>query len=345
MRISILSIFLCMLYVYCSAKSDSQDSIIKCEMEVATVFSDMKIYYTSPLSVDMYDGEKIKTMTAFLDLSEAFSVDEQHPLIDPSDFDKDTVKMSSAQRASLLRLAGISDSDTVFIYNFEVDTVYKYSVSNLPAIACVNIYSSGDGIVYDLYDYEFGLDLGNRYTADGNNFTYVGRANPFRTGQMKPIVWQRIARRRFPVKLNEKLIRKLLPEDRKEARIDFGNTYKFSYGHLNYYLQDLKQRDREAVIAENNGATDRYMVVVDTKTNKVLYFEMLSDDNEGGAISPLVIENEKSQYNIQNQWTGEPFKGKSAIIYGFYYTSFGCPIISFVDEKDLPIYILCDNRH
>ena len=94
----------------------------------------------------------------------------------------------------------------------------------------------------------------------------------------------------------------------------------------------------------NNGATDRYMVVVDTKTNKVLYAEMLSD-NEGGAISPLVIENERSQYNIQNQWIGEPFKGKSAIVYGFYYTSFGCPIISFVDEKDLPIYILCDNRH
>ena len=66
MRISILSIILCMMYVYCPAKSDSQDSIIKCEMEVATVFSDMKIYYTSPLSVDMYDGEKIRTMTAYV---------------------------------------------------------------------------------------------------------------------------------------------------------------------------------------------------------------------------------------------------------------------------------------
>ena len=81
-----------MMYVYCPTKSDSQDSIIKCEMEVATVFSDMKIYYTSPLSVDMYDGEKIKTMTAFLDLSEAFSVDEQNPLIDPSDFDKNSFR-------------------------------------------------------------------------------------------------------------------------------------------------------------------------------------------------------------------------------------------------------------
>lgn len=300
--------------------------------------SAMKIYVTNPFYTDSIER---MTRTAFLDLSESYAIDEEAPLISPEDFDKDTINISSAQKARLLEAAGILETDTVFIYDFRKDTVYKYTVSELPAIACINIYAMGEG-EYHLGDYEYGLDLGRRDVGEGENFTFVGSENPFQTGRIKPIVWKRIARKAFPVKLKPEIIEKGIIG--AHDFFEYKDAYRFTYGELDYYLQELK-RISEAPIDEEE-IMKRYLVVINSKTKKVL-FEELYSESEGVTHTPLILEQEDStaeEYEYM-QWTGCLFKGKSAMIYGLYYISFGCPDIQFVDKKDPPITILCDNRH
>ena len=172
-----------MLGVFNSSSAQSKQSYIdNKDMTIGSdscLLSDIRIFYASDLYVDTTFYHE--TRTAFLNLSEACVMDENSPYFSPEELTKDTIRIDELQKIRLLKSAGISDTDTIYIYDFGTDSVYTFCVSAFSAIACLNIYAGGSE-TNDFSDYEYGLDLGRSYFGTGENLVYVGKTNPFQTG-------------------------------------------------------------------------------------------------------------------------------------------------------------------
>ena len=336
-----------MLGAFNSSSAQSKQSYIdNKDMTIGSdscLLSDIRIFYASDLYVDTTFYHE--TRTAFLNLSEACVMDENSPYFSPEELTKDTIRIDELQKIRLLKSAGISDTDTIYIYDFGTDSVYTFCVSAFSAIACLNIYAGGSE-TNDFSDYEYGLNLGRSYFGTGENLVYVGKINPFQTGQLKLMEWRRVAKKKFPVKMKDSLIRENTNGYYTFENCKLGVVYKFSNEGLDYYCQEMKLIPPADSVDYGDNVSARYLVVFDSKNRKVLFEDFYCDDEWGGLTMLNIIGNSKfsaGQYGVQ--WTGRIFKGRSPIIYGFKEFSFGCPAIPFVDKKDRPISILCDNRH
>ncbi|MBJ2175857.1 hypothetical protein JBL43_16505 [Aureibaculum sp. A20] len=293
--------------------------------------SELKIYYASPYFVD-----NNRARQSFINMSESYqdySYDDETPtILYQKDIGKDTIPFDKKQRLKFLKKLKISELDTVFIFNLNLDSIIKYKVKNLPLIACVNIYDSG-GTGDDLseFQYEFGFNLGKTYTIEGENFVSIGKENPFQTGKIKPILWQPMEVEDFPIKFDIKIVEK----DRR-SWFDYAlpkETYKFTSNNYDYYIQNLKDDDVDH---------SRYLVAINSTTGEVIFNDLFIS-SEGTYLVPLSIKGEKPEWGTQ--WTGEIFKNKPSILYGFTSASFGCPSIRFLNKTQSTIWILCDNRH
>lgn len=290
------------------------------------VFSDLNIYYASPY----YKQENGETDTGFLNMSESYfynKAEEAGSLLTANNFLKDTVKLNENQRNRLLKILGISESDKVFLYETVTDSIMVYNIKELPAIACVNIYAQDEDFERDEFQYEFGFDLGKKYKGGYENFVYVGKANPFQKGKLKPMVWKTIEDERFPVKIDTSITN-------GATKITGRKTYGFSDSNYNFFIQEIEKE---------NDIRYRHLVVINTNTNKVVT-EKVYRDSEAAYLSPMKIENEEQVYE-SFQYTGVLFKNKPPIVYGFLSVSFGCPGIDFLSDEEPFVPILCDNRH
>ncbi len=278
-------------------------------------YSDIELYNISP-----FYKEREGTRTAFVNLSETFF---QNTYTDIRDTDrklilfkenlsKDTIKLNINQRKKFLESIEVSESDKVYIYEFEKDSVYTFDVQNLPLIACINIYFNGNDYEKSEYDFEFGLDLGKNYNGSYENFVYIGKENPFQTNKFKPIKWKKTDNENFPI-------------EKDETGIEL-ETFTFSLDTFRYFAQKPKEK----------GAS--YHIVVKDEKHNTIVFDKHYYESEGISLTQL-----NSTY--QSQYTGALFKNKPPIIYGFTNHSFDCPNIKFIDETEPPIPVLCDNRH
>jgi len=294
------------------------------------VQSDIRLYYTS----SFYREKDGRTRTAFLNLSETYFYDKngeqnKKPILTENDLKKDTIRLNPNQRKKLINGLKISESDKIFIYLIKNDSILSYNVKDLPVIACMNIYGSTN--YSNLEDaYEFGFDL-DKKIKDSDNFSYIGKNNPFQLGKLEPIVWNKIDNQDFPKEFNNNII----DESRKSwfNGMESGQSYKFSANNLDYFVQNLNNDKK---------LRHRYTVIVDSKTKSVIY-ENVQIDSESTYLIPLKTEGSEEQY--YGQWTGKLFKNKAVVIFGFLGHSFGCPSISILDETEPTIPILCDNRH
>lgn len=292
--------------------------------------SDLKIYYASPYHLDNNGVRQ-----GFVNVSESYqnyNYDNDNPtILYQKSIGKDTIQLDNNQRSKFLKRINISELDTVFVYNLSLDSIFKFKVKSLPLIACVNIYDSGgssEGL--EEYSYEFGFSLEKKYKSKGDNFTIIGKINPFQTGGVKAIVWQPIKVEDFPKKFDSSMIDKSII-----SRFDYvlpKETFKFNYNNYDYYIQKLKDDG----IDHSN-----YLVIINTATNKIVFNDVFMS-SEGSYLTPLNLKDEKPQWG---QWTGNIFKNKPPILYGFLSQSFGCQGIRFLSKTEPPIRILCDNRH
>ncbi|MEX0812225.1 MAG: hypothetical protein WD048_08405 [Chitinophagales bacterium] len=223
---------------------------------------------------------------------------------------KNPIKLGENYRKKLLSLLEVSETDTVYIYNIKLDSIFTYKIKDLELIAPVNIYSIGDNDLSE-HDYEIGFLLSN-YDVDGMNFAYLGNKNIFQTGTRKAIIWEEIELSDFPFEL-----------DSNELS---GNSYSFLYDGFELYLLNSR----------------RHLVIVDSKSQKIIK-ELFFTSSEGVSLVPINTKSNKENY--QAQWIGRIFKDKPPAFFRFQNYSFGCPVIQFVSEKEPSIGILCDNRH
>jgi len=282
--------------------------------------SEMKIYSASPYTIES-DG----TRTRFLNLSDTyFNNYENRKIINSNS--KDTVRLNAKQRRLFLKTINVAESDSVYLIDLISKILHTYSVNDLPAIACVNIYASDS----PEDDYEFGLDLG-RFNGGYDNIAYVGKSNPFQIEKLKSIFWKEIDAKDFPIAFDTKIIDKDIRSWFDDIKL--GKSYKFTNNNYDYYLQNLMKK---------GNVKYRYLVVIDTETNQIVYNDAIVS-HEGAGLAPINIIGKNNEN--EPQYTGKIFKNKPSIIFGFYWVSFGCESIEFLDEKEPPIWILCDNRH
>ena len=208
--------------------------------------------------------------------------------------------------------------------------IKTFKAKDLPVLARLNVYTYHYNQPYHEYNYEFGFDLGKKHTG-GANFTFVGKENPFQTGQLKPMLWEQISNTDFPKKFSPDIIL-----DRRKEWLEgyqAATSFKYSYDHLDYYIQDLQNGEQQA---------HRYMIVINSKTKEIIY-EQVHIDSESTHLNPLNTTTNQEQY--QSQWTGQLFKNKPMVMFGFIGFGFGCPSITVLDSTESVISILCDNRH
>lgn len=208
-----------------------------------------------------------------------------------------------------------SPEDTVFIFNFSQDSIIKYAIEELPAIAYEDIYSQG-GDGQSGYDYTFGLDLGEKYTLRGESLAYIGNENPFQTKEVKALNWNKIDNEAFPIK-------KDFADPSQEIV-----TFEFQTPELKYYLQKYIQ------------GCSIDLVVTDNSNDSIVYYR-----NYHSRESIAVPCHFGTGSDLTYGWTGKIFKNRSPIIYGLESHIFGCPKIEFIAEEEHFFVILCDNRH
>lgn len=291
--------------------------------------SDIKIYSAQP-----FNNKNKNYNPAFLNLSESyFYYTENESTILPIDEElKDTMILNKKQRKEFLKKTNISESDSIFIYEIETDLIHSYKIKDLPAIACGSIfYYAYPNPTKSERDFEFGFDLKKSYQGSYQNFAFIGKESPFQKGKLKPIFWEKIEESEFPE--NFKNDATLYSQKFSFKDVAFGESFKFSNNQYDYYLQNLQNEKR--IYA-------RYLVIIDSDTNVAVLNKVYSE-SEGTFLKQLNLET--NSLNTQFQWTGELFKNKPPIIFGFLSSMFGCPSIDFLSDKEPPIPILCDNRH
>ena len=286
--------------------------------------SDIKLYEALP-----FDKTSRRIRTAFLNLSETYfehAYDEhgdnsQKSLFTESDLEKDTIRLSKSQRKKFLKISNIQESEQVFVYFMARDEVKTYNVKDLSVIAYINPYGAANDNQYEELDYMLGFDLGRSITTWEDNLAYVGEENPFRTGALKPIIWEEIANDQY------------LPQkgmDKKGVEL---TAYEFSTEHYHYFLHTPSEGERSY-----------HLVVIDKKTKAEVLNENYKD-SEGTYLTGLHIAGNDQERNQQSQWTGALLKNKATVVFGFEGYSFGCPSITVLEETEPKIHIRCDNRH
>lgn len=281
----------------------------------------------------------------FISLSDIYTLSEHPDSSSVPDIKKLGVDQSLSivldkeYRQRFFNGTGISESDNVYIYNYAENKLKTFKAKDLQVIALLNFYASVEDWPFSQYDYMIGFQIDNSQFADFNEnyfdvLVYIGKENPFISGLLKPITWERAATK-------DKALLATIPTDdsfftdREITDYSVGDIYTYESEGYSYYIKNLFDSNNELFV--------RHLIVVNTETKK-LVCERIYDQWEGNGLASLNIQGEENEY-ADYQWTGQLFKGMDPVIFGFQYFSFGCPYITILNPNDEEVYIYCDNRH
>jgi hypothetical protein len=247
--------------------------------------------------------------------------------------DAEFFRLENNYRKRFLSQTNISETDSVFVYDYAKNKLASFSVKNLKTAALLNGYTSTEEWPYNPSDYMIGFEISKQSLKDFTEYysdvlVYVGKENPFTGEQLTQIVWKKVAENEFPSKAIKKEDQKILKD--KIA----GNVYSFKTKSFDYFIRDYFSDDSKDVFAHR-------LIVIDSNTKEVI-IDNLYSQSEGTTPAPL--NNQNPDDNIE-QYTGRLFKNKPPVVFGFLYQSFGCPSIEIIDKSNEFIYLQCDNRH
>ncbi len=195
----------------------------------------------------------------------------------------------------------ISETDSVFVYDYSKNNLVSFLVKDLKVAAIINVYVSSDDWPYLPYYYMIGFEI-DKKNLNGfsdyysNALVYVGKENPFSREGLTPMVWKKIPVKEYPSKVMKN-------EDAAYFQnLTKGNTYLYQKDSLHYFLQDY--------LDGNNQVYARRLLVLEAKTKNII-IEKNFFSSEGLSPSPLNYED-----GIIDQWTGKLFKDKPPVVLG-----------------------------
>ncbi|OTQ53629.1 hypothetical protein B6D21_11220, partial [Gilliamella apis] len=198
-------------------------------------------------------------------------------------------------KKSFLTASGISETDNLFVYNYEYNKLYSFPISKLEVFAI-----KSDCLPTDETNYQFGFALAlnqlpQDYDPNDTTFVYIGKENPFAQQQLTLINWQKISDKEY-------------------------NYLAQAYG-LHYYLRQYPSH------RDDYPKCGRLMIM--NEKNKIL-----RDDNYvfSSLYGGLPLNGKDKDHEYKNQWTGKLFKNKPLVVFGFV-SEMGCPVIDFIDSS------------
>jgi hypothetical protein len=241
-------------------------------------------------------------------------------------------KLTSGYRKRLLKSTGISESDSLYIYDYAKDQLTAFSISSLTAVARLSPYSDSPDEKHDELDYMLGfqIDPASNSKIDYLNTTTlsicISHTNPFARGQMKPVLWSKANAESFPKVSLQEADKKIL------KGYVLNGTYTFQSNPYHFTLQTYTKNGEELV--------ERLIILNDAK--KIVYQSLFYEQESS---SPAALSFTNGKQNSLEQWTGTLFKNKPPVILGFEYASFGCAVIPYIDGSNHYTVLNCDNRH
>ena len=242
-----------------------------------------------------------------------------------------SIKLTSGYRKRLLKSTGISENDSLFIYDYAHDQLAAFSISSLTAVARLSPYEDSPDEKHDELDYMLGFQINpaSNPKIDYLNTTTlsigISRTNPFARNQMKPVIWEKAEAKSFPKVALSGADQKIL------KGYVLNGTYIFSSNDRHFNLQTYT-KDGELV--------ERLIILNDAR--KIVYQSLFYEQESS---SPATLSFVNGKQNPLEQWTGVLFKNKPPVILGFEYASFGCAVIPYIDGSNHYTVINCDNRH
>ncbi|UQB69669.1 hypothetical protein [Epilithonimonas zeae] len=325
-QLLLFAVSLCLLS--CQKAVKKVATVDRQEITVDTISTDKKNLSDFHI-YDLYSMENAGKYDIFISLSDIYN----DSLAVPNDIIENQKSKTFAElkhfeltgiyREKLLKGTSLSEADTLFLYNYKDAKLQKFPIKDLRSVANLDLYTS-EGEEISHYNYMIGFELNQPETSqetvyDKTEYTlaYFGKENPFSGEKLTLVPWKKASINQFPLSLKDKK--------------NLGDTYHARYRDMDYYLQDFK---------DQYGVAERQLAVV--KNKKVFFIKNITK-GEGAEFKSLnFIEN--NDYD-DFQWTGNLFKNKPPVVFGFVSESFGCPFITFLDTSYQGIYLNCDNRH
>ncbi|WP_279085271.1 hypothetical protein [Gilliamella apis] len=215
-------------------------------------------------------------------------------------YKKDKYQLPQKYRQSFLTASGISETDNLFVYNYEYNKLYSFPISKLEVFAI-----KSDCLPTDETNYQFGFalelnQLPQDYDPNDTTFVYIGKESPFAQEQLTLLNWQKISDK----------------EDEED------NYLAQAHG-LHYYLkQHPSHRDDYPKCGR---------LVIKNEKNKIL-----RDDNYvfSSLYGGLPLNGKDKDHEYKKQWTGKLFKNKPSVVFGFFFAGAEkCPVIDFIDSS------------
>ena len=212
-------------------------------------------------------------------------------------YKKDKYQLPQKYRQSFLTASGISETDNLFVYNYEYNKLYSFPISKLEVFAIKSGCLPTDETNYQ---FGFGLELNQLpqdYDPNDTTFVYIGKESPFAQEQLTLLNWQKISDKEY-------------------------NYLAQAYG-LHYYLRQYPSH------RDDYPKCGRLMIM--NEKNKIL-----RDDNYvfSSLYGGLPLNGKDKDHEYKKQWTGKLFKNKPLVVFGFFSKAWkGCPVIDFIDSS------------
>lgn len=241
--------------------------------------------------------------------------------------------LTGQYRAQLLATTGISEHDKVFVFDYATGKQRTFPVSKLKAVACIDGYAREHDMPLTPSEYMIGFAIDKTALAGfgGPYYLYtlvsIGQKSPF-AEKLTPVAWNKTDPKQFPATQKGAMLREesggFLPNA----------TYSCTLGSLDY------------LVCEGISGVEEqpaYHVLIRNNRSKIILFENFYSASEGTSMAPLNLTDTDTD---SLQWTGQLFKNRNPVIFGFTFESYSCDNIAFIgtlQEED--IYVKCDNRN
>lgn len=337
MKIKTVTTLLCFQLVILSCQKEEKKTVAietkTTNDTIKTVKTEEKIDYTNfnifSLSI-ISSAEKDSDMDIFISVSDVYKGEQPVPAAiiknqkQMTYEERQHFELDAPSRKKLLDGINLTENDSLYIYEYGSNKLQRMPISQLKAVAYLSPYSDDEELDPDSYMMGFQVATHQKtteYDRYNNAIAYFGNKNPFVENKMKAIKWQKAG-----ADISKKYF--------GQSKLPQGKTYQSQYENLTYYLQDY---------LEEGNIVDRKLVVINDRKEKVAEKIFSLAGSDGGEFLPL-YGIDADEANVF-QYTGHLFKGKPPVIFGFLAQSFGCPSISFLDQKEKDFPINCDNRH
>jgi len=337
MKIKTVTTLLCFQLVILSCQKEEKKTVATetktTNDTLKTVKTEEKIDYTNfnifSLSI-ISSAEKDSDMDIFISVSDVYKGEQPVPAAiiknqkQMTYEERQHFELDAPSRKKLLDGINLTENDSLYIYEYGSNKLQRMPISQLKAVAYLSPYSDDEELDPD--SYMMGLQVATHqktteYDRYNNAIAYFGNKNPFVENKMKAVKWQKAG-----ADISKKYF--------GQSKLPQGKTYQSQYENLTYYLQDY---------LEEGNIVDRKLVVINDRKEKIAEKTFSLAGSDGGEFLPL-YGIDADEANVF-QYTGHLFKGKPPVIFGFLAQSFGCPSISFLDQKEKDFPINCDNRH